>query len=126
MRIEGVDSPALNKIKEQTQKPEIGRAGEIHTDTQLKKRHETIRGKDVPREDNHTERLEQALKQANKATEAVNISLRFYVHERSDRVMVQVVDIQNNEVIKEIPPEKVLNLVGQIQEMIGLLLDEKR
>jgi len=40
-------------------------------------------------------------------------------------MMVQVYDREDNEVIREIPPERVLNLVAQIQQMIGLLLDEE-
>ncbi len=70
--------------------------------------------------------VEEALRQANLATEAVNVSLRFQVHDSSERMMVQVVDINTNRVIKEIPPEELLDLVGNIREMIGVLLDEKR
>jgi flagellar protein FlaG len=37
-----------------------------------------------------------------------------------------VVDVQQDEIIREIPPEKVLNAVAQIQSLIGILLDERR
>jgi flagellar protein FlaG len=40
--------------------------------------------------------------------------------------MVQVVNLENNEVIKEIPPEKILNVVAQIQNIIGLFVDTRR
>jgi len=40
--------------------------------------------------------------------------------------MVQVVDVQQDEIVREIPPEKVLNVVAQIQSLIGILLDERR
>ncbi len=127
MKIDGTDPLTLNKIKDQTQKLEVQTPGNVETDTQMQKRQEAIRGKIAPREDNqsYSERLEVAVKQANEAVEAVNVSLRFSVHESSERVMVRVVDAINNEVIKEIPPENVLNLVGQIQEMIGIMLDIK-
>jgi flagellar protein FlaG len=39
--------------------------------------------------------------------------------------MVKVVDVQNDEVIKEIPPEEVLDTVARIREMIGLLVDKR-
>jgi len=70
--------------------------------------------------------LTEALQQANLATEAVKVGLRFQFHESSDRMLVKVIDVEKNKVIKEIPPEKLLDLVGQIREMIGVLLDEKR
>ncbi|UNC91739.1 flagellar protein FlaG [Candidatus Contubernalis alkaliaceticus] len=128
MKIDGTDPLTLNKIKDQTQKLQVQSSGEVFTDTQMKNRQETIRGKNTPREENqnYNERLESAVKQANETAEAVNLSLRFEIHESSQRVMVRVVNLAEDEVIKEIPPEKVLNLVGQIQEMIGLMLDEKR
>ena len=37
-----------------------------------------------------------------------------------------VVDLAENEVIKEIPPEKILNMVAQIQNIIGLFIDTRR
>ncbi len=128
MKIDGIDPLIINKIQDQTSKPQVQKSGGIFADTQLKKRQEVIRGKVPPREENqnYSEEVQEAVKQANKAAEAVNTSLRFQVHEKSERIMVEVVDLKRNEVIKEIPPEKLLNLIGQIQEIIGLLLDEKR
>lgn len=67
-----------------------------------------------------------ALDSMNRTTEAFNVGLRFQLHEESERIMVQVVDRASDEVIKEIPPEHLLKLAAQIQDMIGLLLDTKR
>jgi len=39
-------------------------------------------------------------------------------------MMVRVVNFETNEVIKEIPPEEVLDTVARIREMIGLLIDK--
>ena len=39
--------------------------------------------------------------------------------------MVRVVNVFTDEVIKEIPPEEVLDTVARIREMIGLLIDER-
>jgi len=62
----------------------------------------------------------------NDTARIYNIGLRFSIHQETERLVVQVYDRRDNEVIREIPPEKVLNLVAQIQQMIGLLLDEQR
>ncbi|MFO7311282.1 MAG: flagellar protein FlaG, partial [Bacillota bacterium] len=56
--------------------------------------------------------------------EAVDKRLKFLVHEETERIYVQVIDKETGEVIKEIPPEKILNLVAQLQKLIGLLIDE--
>jgi flagellar protein FlaG len=39
--------------------------------------------------------------------------------------MVNLVDMQTKEVLKEIPPEKILDLVANIWERLGLLVDER-
>ena len=39
--------------------------------------------------------------------------------------MVQVIDVNTEEVIKELPPEEMLDLKARIHEMVGILIDEK-
>ncbi|MBO8142018.1 MAG: flagellar protein FlaG [Firmicutes bacterium] len=68
--------------------------------------------------------LEQVADGLNRTFEAVDKQLRFLVHEETERVYVRVIDRESGEVIREIPPEKLLDLIGRIQEMIGLLIDE--
>ncbi len=129
MRVDGTEPLAVGRIQDQTARSEVQRLTEVTPDVQARRREEAIRGREVPQEGesrNYTERLEEAVKEANRATEETNINLRFRLHEESERVMMLVFDIEKNEVIREIPPEDLLNLIGQIQEMIGLLLDERR
>lgn len=68
--------------------------------------------------------LERIADGLNRTLEAVDKRLKFLVHEETERVYVQVIDKETGEVIKEIPPEKILNLVAQLQKLIGLLIDE--
>jgi flagellar protein FlaG len=72
------------------------------------------------------EDLEEEVEKINTAAQTFNTGLRFRIHEGSERVMVEVVDLDENEVIKEIPPEKILNMVAQIQNIIGLFIDTRR
>jgi flagellar protein FlaG len=39
--------------------------------------------------------------------------------------MTQIIDIKTEEVIKEMPPEEMLDLAAKIHKMVGLILDEK-
>lgn len=52
--------------------------------------------------------------------------IKFTLHEKLNEYYVQVVDDQTNEVIREIPSKKVMDMVAKMHEMIGLLVDEKR
>ena len=128
MRVDGTDHLIMDKIQQQTGRTKINTMEDTSADNEVKKRQESIRGKALSGENtlDQAEELEEAVEQANDASDAVDLNLRFQIHEKSERIMVEVVDIRNNEVVKEIPSEQVLNLVGQIQDLIGFFLDEQR
>ncbi len=99
----------------------------VSSGAELKNKEEAIRGKAPAETSEFTPSdLGSALEQINRTSEAMNISLRFKLHDKSERIMVEIIDVKKNEILKEIPPEHVLNMVAQIQDMIGLMLDEKR
>ena len=52
-------------------------------------------------------------------------SSKFRFHEGLERYYVQVVDPNTDEVIKEVPPEKLLNAFYEMQKMVGMIVDEK-
>lgn len=55
----------------------------------------------------------------------LNFQLSFSVHKETQRLVVKVIDPDNNKVIREIPPEELLDLAVKLQEMIGLLIDKR-
>lgn len=70
------------------------------------------------------EMMAQAMKELNK--KASNVEAEFGIHEKTNRITIKMVDKQTKEVIKELPPEKMLDMVARIWEMSGLVVDEKR
>jgi flagellar protein FlaG len=67
-----------------------------------------------------------AIEKANKAISMANRRLEYSVHERTKEIMVKVVNTETDEIIREIPPEKMLDMVATIWEMIGIIVDERR
>ena len=68
------------------------------------------------------ERTVQALKnyiESNKR--ALNIS----VHEETGAIMVKVISEKDGKVIRELPPEKFLDLAAKIEELVGSLFNER-
>ncbi len=127
MKIDGTDPLILNKMQGQVRRQEVQRLGDIDPGSKIIDMKKNTVLKNAPRSYKpHVEELEQAVRQANETVELFNLGIRFKLHDSSERFIVQIVNRVDNTVIKEIPPERLLNLVGQIQEMIGLLLDEKR
>lgn len=74
---------------------------------------------------NLAEKLEDKVEQLNKTVEIFDRRIHFQIHEETNRIMVQVVEVETEEVLTEIPPEKILDLVARIEEMIGLIVDKK-
>lgn len=68
--------------------------------------------------------LARATRVLNRLLEESPRRLKFNVHEGTGRIWVQVIDLETNEVVKEIPPERYLDLVARIWELVGLLVDE--
>ena len=66
-----------------------------------------------------------------RAVENINKNLKnseaiFGIHEKTNRVTIKLVDKETKEVIKELPPEKTLDMIAKAWELAGLLVDEKR
>ncbi|MFA5535996.1 MAG: flagellar protein FlaG [Bacillota bacterium] len=66
-----------------------------------------------------------AIEQANHAFEGVFTQFEFSIHEKTREIMVKVIDRESGEVIREIPPEQVLDLVAKLWELAGILVDER-
>ncbi len=67
-----------------------------------------------------------AIEKANKAIMGANKKFEFTIHEKTKEIMVKVIDTDTNEIIREIPNEKVLDMVAKLCEMAGVLVDERR
>ena len=70
------------------------------------------------------EQIRKAVEQMNKSMG--NSEAIFGVHEGTNRVTIKIVDKSTQEVIKELPPEKTLDMIARIWDMAGILVDERR
>ena len=70
------------------------------------------------------EQMKDAVSQMNKKME--NSEAIFGIHEGTNRVTIKIVDKDTKKVIKELPPEKTLDMIAKVWEMAGILVDEKR
>ncbi|OXS55893.1 hypothetical protein B1A99_21955 [Cohnella sp. CIP 111063] len=71
------------------------------------------------------EQLIRAVDRAIKSLEGPTTSFEVKVHEQTKAVMVKVFNKETGELIREIPPEKTLDLVVKMMEIAGILVDEK-
>lgn len=50
---------------------------------------------------------------------------KFGIHDKTNRIIIKLVDRETQEVIKEIPPEKTLDLLAKRMELAGVMVDER-
>lgn len=70
------------------------------------------------------EQIRKAVEKLNK--NMANSEAVFGIHEDTQRVTIKIVDRKTKEVIKELPPEKTLDMIAKVWEMAGILIDERR
>lgn len=71
------------------------------------------------------EKLQQAVQSMNEFLEINQSSSKFVYHEGLERYYITVVDRESEEVIKEIPPKKLLDAFYEMQKLVGMIVDEK-
>ena len=65
-------------------------------------------------------------KTVKQASPLHHTQLSFKYHEDTNRISITFTDSDTDEVIREIPPEKTLDMLAKAWEMAGLLVDERR
>ena len=70
------------------------------------------------------ETLQKAVENLNK--QMSNSEAIYGIHEGTNRVTIKIVDKDTKEVIKELPPEKTLDMIAKVWEIAGIMVDEFR
>jgi flagellar protein FlaG len=72
------------------------------------------------------EDLQAAVDRTNKLLSDNNITqLKFEIHKGTGSIMVKVIDTSTDEVIREIPSEKLLDYAAGMRKLEGVIVDEK-
>ncbi|GBF33182.1 flagellar protein YvyC [Desulfocucumis palustris] len=70
------------------------------------------------------DQVDDAIRQLNKTMETYSTELRFSLHQKSGEYYVKVINPADNTVVREIPPERVLDMVAHFKEMLGFAVDK--
>ena len=70
-------------------------------------------------------KVKEAVNTMNEMLDVNNSTSKFMFHEGLERYYVTVVNRDTEEVVKEIPPKKLLDAFYEMQKMLGMIVDEK-
>ena len=118
MRLEGAQLgtiyPAGQKVQGQGSQDKVVRNGEQGVG-------EILPGeKVIPKE-----QLINAVDKANESFKPFDRRFEISMHDKIKAVMIKVIDARTDEVIREIPSEKMLDMVSNMMELAGILVDKR-
>ncbi|MFW7431948.1 flagellar protein FlaG [Vagococcus carniphilus] len=71
------------------------------------------------------EQLQKMIDQSNKHLLGKDAKLTYKVHESTKKTIITLVDTNTEEVIREIPSEKMLDSIANIWEMVGIIVNKE-
>lgn len=77
------------------------------------------------REEIPREQVEKAAEKLNRLMGIIDKRFEFSVHEDSDNVTVKITDQQSGEVMDEIQPQRVMDILSSFSQMAGLFFDKR-
>jgi len=81
-----------------------------------------VQGKDKPVNEKD---LGKAVDRLNKFVETDNITVEYDIHPQFKDIMVKIIDKKTGDVITEVPPKKILDMVAKMCELAGVIFDKK-
>lgn len=116
MRIESMDASVLQPQRDQNIQAPV-------TKEKIPAQINDLEKKELPISD---KAVIDAIERANRAISIANRRFEYSIHEKTKQIMIKVIDSDTDEVVREIPPEKILDIVAKMWEMAGIIVDERR
>ncbi|NFS27806.1 MULTISPECIES: flagellar protein FlaG [Clostridium] len=89
----------------------------INNDVQIKQ----VEKADSSNNEYSKDELDKALKKLNKFLEDDKAHAEYSVHEDLGSIMIKIIDDNTKEVILEVPPKKILDMIASMCKQFGLL-----
>ncbi|GAA0688781.1 flagellar protein FlaG [Marinobacterium maritimum] len=71
------------------------------------------------------EKLQAAVEKMNELMQSSDRSLQFSVDDSTEKMVVKVMDMETQEIIRQIPSEETLKFSEFLEGMVGLIFDQK-
>jgi flagellar protein FlaG len=79
----------------------------------------------ISEKENGEKEVENAIIKINKFLEGEGTHLQYEKHDVLNQMIIKVIDDKTNEIIKEIPSKKILDMVAKMCELAGVLVNKK-
>lgn len=69
--------------------------------------------------------LKDLIEKANLLLSSSDTRVQYSVHDKTNQIIIKLIDSKTNEVVREIPPEKMVDLVYNLCQQMGIFVDIK-
>lgn len=115
-----MDGPVISSLSPLPSRPAA--SASVAPDAGAKKSQTSERPAEALRADEtNPGELSAAVQQINDFVQVIKRNLQFSVDDSSGRIIITVTDSETDEVIREIPPEDLLSVARNLEEVKGLL-----
>ena len=80
---------------------------------------------DIEQQKLSAEKVQKITDSLNKLLETTSTKLRYQFHEKLDKYYVTLVDSKTDEVVREIPDKKLMDIYAAMLDFVGVFVDEK-
>ena len=112
--VNNVNPSSLNPDSAAARKPGVPEA--------LNQSQETLKANTFPKPEDLEKSMNELKKKFN---EIVDVGFEYSIDKDTNREVVKILDKRTNEVIRQYPPEEILNMIKRMDEMIGFFVDER-
>jgi flagellar protein FlaG len=84
-----------------------------------------VQSQNIPR-DLSSREVSDIVERLNDGVKQIHERMSFSFHEKTQRIIVKVLNSETNEVVREIPAKEAIKLLEHIQDFLGMLVDESR
>lgn len=79
----------------------------------------------MKKHDIHESQVKKYIDEVNKTQLPPATNIQYTKHEQTNKFFVKLINSETKEIIKEIPEEKVLDMIAKMWEFTGLFVDKK-
>ena len=115
--------PVKRQVETLTSTSHISKQQKQNIDNISSQKNEAQLAKQVKETTN--EKITRIAEAMDSYVQSIQRDLKMQVHEETGNIMVRVTSQDGNKVIREIPPKELLDLAARMEELAGVLFDEK-
>ena len=123
---ERVSDTSARTVSQETQETQVKRLDDVQNApkyNQAEEQEDPLKEREE-REPMDEETVSYMTKELNELMSKINCNLEFQYHKEVNMMSVRMLDKKTHEVIKEVPPEEMLDQMAKAREWLGAFLDK--